>query len=73
MKTYLTLWFNSEGAEPSEVIEKLTKLGFKAVAGNYDMEYAWDAKPTTDEVLNLGDLAQKRHAGTRTLFSMETL
>lgn len=36
MKTYLKIQFNSEGAGPSEVIEKLEKIGWRPVLGEYD-------------------------------------
>ncbi len=73
VRTYLTLWFNSDGESPSKVIELLTSIGFKAMSGNYDLEYIWDKSPSTDEVLNLGDLVQKKLKGTKTVFAMDSL
>lgn len=36
MKTYLKIQFHSEGAAPSEIIQKLEKIGWKPVMGEYD-------------------------------------
>lgn len=36
MKTYLKIQFHSEGATPSEIIEKLEKIGWRPVLGEYD-------------------------------------
>ena len=36
MKTYLKIQFSSEGALPSEVIDKLETLGWKPIKGDYD-------------------------------------
>jgi hypothetical protein len=73
MRTYLTLWFNSNGESPSKIVEKITGLGFKAMAGNYDLEYIWESNPSTDDILRLGNLVQEKLGGTKTLFSMDTL
>ncbi len=73
MRTYLTLWFNSDGESPSRIVELLTSLGFKALSGNYDLEYVWDSEPSTDDVLRLGNLIQKKLKGTKAVFKMDTL
>ena len=36
MKTYLKIQFHSEGDNPSTVIDKLEKIGWKPVMGEYD-------------------------------------
>lgn len=36
MKTYLTIWFNSEGTGPTLVVERLLAMGFKPIKGHYD-------------------------------------
>jgi len=41
MKTYLTIWFSSEGAEPTTVAQKLQSMGFKPIKGHYDHVYDW--------------------------------
>ena len=73
VKTYLTLWFNSEGRGPSEVVQILNKIGFKEVHGNYDMEYSWDSDASVEELLQLADIVQKTLEGSNILFKMETI
>jgi len=74
MKTYLTIYFNSEGASPSEVKNQLMNMGFKATKGNYDFVYDWD-----DEHSNIEELiwfADKVHAALKNsnvYFSIETI
>jgi hypothetical protein len=36
MKTYLKIQFHSDGDNPSIVIDKLEKIGWKPVMGDYD-------------------------------------
>ena len=73
MKTYLTVWFNSNGFRPSQVAEKLKEIGFEPVSGAYDFVYEWDVKPRVNDVLELGDLVQKSLKSMRVLFKMETI
>ncbi len=73
MKTYITLWFNSNGATPTEVEQKLSGIGFKSLHGNYDLVYEWDTKARMEDTLKLGDLIQKTLKGTNVLFKMETI
>jgi len=74
MKTYLTIMFNSEGSNPSEVKNQLLNLGFKVTKGNYDFVYEWDK-----DLVNIDELvwfADKVHAAlkdTRVIFSIETV
>ena len=73
MKTYLTIWFSSEGESPQKVIASLQKLGFEPVYGNYDMVYNWDKKASLEDIIKLADLVKKTLAGTGVLFKIETL
>ncbi len=73
MKTYITLWFNSEGIPPSQVIKKLEDIGFRPVKGNYDMEYDWGRPVTVEEVLDLGDRVQALLKDAAVLFKLETV
>lgn len=73
MRTYLTLWFNSDGASPTEVLEKLEEVGFDPLKGNYDMAYDWDEQPETDEVLHLANEVRKKLKGDKVLFKLETV
>ena len=73
MKTYLTFWFRGSGMSPREVVERLEKVGFKPVKGNYDMVYEWGREATMDEIIKLGDTVQKALKGGNVFFKMETL
>jgi len=74
MKTYLKLYFNSEGVSPSDVQNQLLNMGFKATKGNYDFVYEWKNEKT--EVNELVWFADKVHAALKNcnvFFSIETI
>jgi len=73
MRTYLTVMFNSEGAKPSEVSERLCMLGFKPVQGNYDYIYDWDTKATVKDAIWFGDKIHTILKGYNVLFKLETI
>ena len=74
MKTYLTLWFNSEGSKPSQVVRQMEKFGFKSLRGNYDFEYDWGSrKASVDDVLIMNDRLQATLKKGNVLFKSETL
>ncbi len=73
MKTYITLWFSSEGESPTGVVGRLKEIGFKPVYGNYDMVYDWGSNSSIDNIIKLADMVKKRLSGTKTLFKLETL
>ncbi len=74
MKTYLVVWFNSDGAAPSEVNSRLLSLGFKTVKGNYDFVYNWGSKKVSVEaILNLSDKVHLTLKGLNTMFKLETV
>ncbi|MHC1624744.1 MAG: hypothetical protein ACXQS2_01930 [Methermicoccaceae archaeon] len=73
MKSYLMVWFNSEGAEPSEITRALTSLGFKPIKGNYDYVYEWSSSADVDEVLSFGDRVRMTLKGMSVLFRIETV
>ncbi|WP_319506666.1 hypothetical protein [uncultured Methanolobus sp.] len=73
MKTYLVLWFNSNGAMPSEVNRSLMSLGFKQVQGNYDYVYEWGDNVDLDEILLFTDRIQMTLKGTGVMFKTETI
>lgn len=73
MKTYITLWFNSDGEGPSEITKKLESIGFNPIHGNYDLMYEWDKKASVEEILRLGNLVQKKLKGAKVMFKMETI
>lgn len=73
MKTYLLIWFNSDGAMPSEIDRSLMSLGFKAVQGNYDYVYDWGDNVNLDEILLFTDKVQMTLKGTGAMFKTETV
>ena len=64
MKTFMLVWFSSEGAKPSQVNERLLALGFKPIEGNYDYVYNWGAEADIDDILQFGDKIQAVLKGT---------
>jgi hypothetical protein len=73
MKSYLIIWFNSEGANPSEITRALTSLGFKPIKGNYDYVYEWNTRAEVDEVLAFADKVKMTLSGMKVLFKIETV
>ena len=73
MKTYLNVSFSSEGAKPSEVINRLRSLGFKPIIGEHDMIYEWGDNATTDDSIWVADKIQATLEGFKVIFHIETL
>ena len=74
MKTYLTIMFNSEGSNPSEVKNQLMNLGFKAAKGSYDFLYEWDKEEVTvEELVWFADKVHTSLKSYNVLFSIETI
>jgi hypothetical protein len=73
MKTYLIIWFNSEGARPSEVNQRLMSLGFKPMQGAYDYVIEWDSSTDVDDILRFGDRIQMTLKHLNVLFKIETI
>ncbi len=73
MKTYLSIWFHSEGARPSKVNKKLKGFGFKPTKGSYDFVYEWNNEATMEEVMNIGNKIQEKLDGGKVLFELETI
>lgn len=72
MKTYLTIWFSSEGAGPIEVIERLRSLGFEPLRGYQDHVYDWKRKVELVDVLQLTDKIHETLKGLHVLYKIET-
>lgn len=72
MKTYITMYFNSDGKKPSEVVEKLEDLGFELNRGDYDFMYEWDEDVSLDHVFSMGDKIKELFKGDRVLFHIKT-
>lgn len=73
MKTYLIVWFSSEGTIPSEVNSRLLSMGFEAVRGNYDFVYNWGRRADLNQVLAIGDKVNATLKGTGVLYKIETI
>ena len=73
MKTYITVFFSTEGAKPSKVLDALNNLGFEPTTGNFDGIYRWDKKATLDEAINLADKVQMALKGMGVVVKLETV
>ena len=73
MRTYLVVWFSSDGMKPSEVTERLLSMGFRPVEGEYDYVYQWGAIADVDDILRIGDQVQYALRGSGILFKLETI
>jgi uncharacterized protein (UPF0276 family) len=73
METYLRVTFDSEGAKPSEVADRLVLAGFSPTQGNYDFVYDWHGSATRDQVRELLDEVTHQLKGYRVLFEIETV
>ena len=73
MKSYLVVWFNSEGGNPSEVNKRLTAMGFRAMQGAHDYVYDWGANADIDDILQIGDRVQLTLKGLDVTYKIETV
>ncbi|MGD1099488.1 MAG: hypothetical protein ABR888_03995 [Thermoplasmata archaeon] len=73
METYLRVTFDSEGAKPSAVADRLRSCGFVPTQGNYDFVYDWNGPAKRDQVLDLSDELTHQLRGLRVLFEIETV
>jgi len=73
METYLRVTFDSEGAKPSAVADRLQSCGFVPTQGNYDFVYDWNGPATRDQILDLSDELSRQLRGLRVLFEIETV
>ncbi len=73
MKTYLIVWFNSDGVQrPSDITERLLSMGFRPIEGQYDYVYEWDSNADINDIIKFGDQVQNTLKGSGTLFKLET-
>jgi hypothetical protein len=73
METYLRVTFDSEGAKPSEIADRLLSAGFQPTQGNYDFVYDWQGPATRDQILDLSDEITRRLRGYRLRLEIETV
>ena len=72
MKTYLTIWFYSEGASPLEVVERLRSLGFKPLRGYHDHVYEWNREVDLIDILELANKVHETLRGLKVFYKLET-
>jgi len=73
METYLRVTFDSEGAKPSAVADRLRSCGFVPTQGNYDFVYDWNGFANREQILDLSDELTHQIRGLRVLFEIETV
>jgi len=73
MKTYLTIYCSSEGAPPSVVVERLTGMGFRPIAGPYDFEYEWEENGDVEEMIQIANRVHATLKGCKVFFKLETV
>lgn len=73
MRTFLTIWFNSEGAGPVIVAEKLRAMGFKPIRGRYDHVYDWGRTIDLEEILQIGTAVHETLKGLKVIYKLETV
>ncbi len=73
MRTYLVVWFSSDGMKPSEVTERLLSMGFRPYKGAYDYVYEWGDDAVVEDILQIGDQVQYALRGSGILFKLETI
>jgi hypothetical protein len=73
MKTYIILFFSTEGAKPSKVFDALNNLGFEPTTGNFDGVYNWDKQATLDDAINLADKVVATLKGMGVRVKLETV
>jgi len=72
MKTYLNVWFNSDGERATEVTSRLMSMGFRPVHGRYDYVYEWNGNTTLDDTIAFGDSVTATLKGCNVYFTLET-
>ncbi|MCK4740368.1 MAG: hypothetical protein KAT22_02395 [Candidatus Thorarchaeota archaeon] len=75
--TRVSVWFYSEGASPSAVMQKLLELGFKAVRGAYDFVYAhgkdeMDDRDLSSAILEISNAIHATLKGFKVLYTLDT-
>ena len=73
MRTHIRLTFNSEGAKPSEVVDRLCMLGFKPTRGYQDLVYVWDRNATVQDAIWFADKVHAVLEGLHVFFELETV
>ena len=73
MKTYVEVFVSSEGMKASEILDKLTKMGFKPAFGEQDFVYHWKKNEVLPEILNFVDKVQLKLKGAGVIMKFTTI
>jgi len=73
MKTWIKLMFNSDGAKPSDIIDRLCMLGFKPTHGHQDLVYEWDRNATVQDAIWFADKVHSVLDGLSVFYELETV
>lgn len=73
MRSYLTIYINSEGAAPSEVVERLMRMGFQPTAGNHDFVIHWDENGTVQDMIEVANQVHATLKGCKVIFKLESV
>ena len=71
-KTYLVMYFGSNGIKMTDIVKKVEALGFEAALGPVDFEYSWKAVPRKEDVFELGNKLVETLKGTGVMFNLDT-
>lgn len=72
MITYLSVTFSSEGARPSDIVNRLVAIGFEPTTGNFDFVYEWDKKAKVEDAIWLADKLHETLKGMGVQYRIET-
>ncbi|MBA3045688.1 MAG: hypothetical protein KKH41_04935 [Candidatus Thermoplasmatota archaeon] len=73
MRTFVIITFSSEGGSASQVVNRLTDMGFDVNLGTHDFVYHWNKKDVSDgEVIELVDKVQKKLQGMNVMLQFAT-
>ena len=73
MKTYLIMYFGTEGISTTDTAAKLESIGFKTTFGPVDFVYEWgDKTPTKEDILGLGNKVVEALKGSGAVFALDT-
>ena len=72
MKTYLNIWFNSDGGSTTEVTSRLMSMGFRPMHGRYDYVYDWNGTTKLNDTITFGDSVAATLKGCNVYFTLET-
>ncbi len=73
MKTYLTVYFNSNGSKPSSVTEQLLNLGFKPTKGPHDYYYEWGDAQDVNDLIWFADRVHAAIEDMGVMYKLETV